>query len=145
MKIFINDVGALAVLERGIAASTSLGPAMETIAAELLEISHGAFANESDPTSGAGWVPLKASTLAQRAKTGHDGPILQKSGNLLLRVQTDSNENAAEIGAGVEYGLIHQIGSAPNQGIPARPFVGASPEDLNSFEDILSDHITRRI
>ena len=146
IRITMNDVGVIEALDRAERTAGNLGPVMQRIAEDLQAISHNAFDVAADPSTGTPWVPLKASTLKARAKKGQTAfPILQETRELFRRVQVDSDDRSAHIGAGVEYALIHQVGSAPNQGIPARPFVGADDIELEHFERVLARYIESKI
>lgn len=147
-KITMNDTGVLRVLQRGEAAARNMRPAMQDIEGELLAISDQAFSSQHDPSTRAAWPELSLATVRERERLGFDGgQILQRTRTLRRSVQTDSDANSARIGAGVEYGLIHHKGGSAGRGgsakIPARPFVGAHPEDLREFEVIIADHIRR--
>ncbi len=150
MKISVSmkDVGVARALVDGEAAVRNLGSALDKIAGELLALSDKAFGFTSDPSTRAAWPELAPSTVKQRAKLGLSGAeILQRSGTLKASVQTEAGRDFVEIGSPIEYALIHQLGGSAGRGgsakIPARPFVGASPDDLESFERIISEHIAR--
>ncbi len=146
MPITMNDSGALRALEAGIAATSNLTPAMEEIAGELLAISDAAFSLLADPNTGQAWPPLTLGTIAERKKLGYSpGEVLQREGTLRGEVGTEVGPNFVDVGSPVEYALVHQLGGTPPQNIPPRPYVGASPEDLLEFEDILSDFILSRV
>lgn len=143
-KITMDDTGVARVLQRGEAAARDLSPALRDIGGELLAISDQAFAGQHDPSTRAAWPELSLATIRERERLGFGGtgPILQRTRILRQSVQTDSDRNQASIGASVEYGLIHHKGGSAGRGgktkIPARPFVGAHPDDLREFEDIIA-------
>lgn len=145
MKITMTDFGVLETHDRTIDNLKNLGPVMDIIAGELLEISDTAFDNVADPTTRASWPPLAASTLIERAILGlSPAEVLQRSGTLKRSVQTQTGSDFVEVGSSIEYALIHQFGGdAHGATIPARPYVGAHQEDLASFEQIIRDYILR--
>lgn len=149
-KITMDDTGVMRVLDRGEAAARDLRPALQDIEGKLLAISDDAFTSKHDPATRAAWPELALVTVRERERKGFNGvDILQRSRVLRESVQTESDANSASIGASVEYGLIHHKGGSAGRGgktkIPARPFVGAHPDDLREFEEIIEDHLARAL
>lgn len=124
---------------------------MRQVADVLADATDAAFLNEADPVTGVRWDPLSAVTLAIRPNR-QNGEILDDTGRLKGSMVTDYGKDFAEIGTNVVYAPTHHFGALqgafgktrrggpiPWGDIPARPFLGVSPEDE---EDIL-DMATR--
>jgi phage virion morphogenesis protein len=110
----------------------------------MFQDSQQSFLQTADPTSGAEWVKRK-----REPKDGH--PILRMSAaGLMKHVRAGHDETASgfEIWGGViplVYAAIHQFGGtegmAPGPAaIPARPYVGLSPESVAKIAAFASAH-----
>ncbi len=92
------------------------------------------FAEETGP-DGTKWIP------SQRALK-EDGQTLTDTRHLRNNIQTEGfildGDVAVEIGTNIEYGPTHQFGEETGSGggIPARPFMGFSPDDEAEIEEI---------
>ncbi|MBF0516365.1 MAG: phage virion morphogenesis protein [Nitrospirae bacterium] len=85
---------------------TDLSPLMAQIAGIMMASVEENFAEEGRPK----WAALKSSTLAARAKTGHDSKILQVTGGLASSIQQTSGRNYAAVGTNKKYAAVHQFG-----------------------------------
>lgn len=162
IKVEIQDTEVRAALRRLVAAGTDLSPAMRSIANYLQAVTEKAFATETDPATGDPWDDLSDATLARRAKSGHinrdSGAArkLQVTRNLLDSINPDYDSATAVVGTNLAYAATHQFGAGrgefgatkhgapiPWGDIPARPFLGTSPSDLDHITGILADHIRK--
>jgi phage virion morphogenesis protein len=96
----------------------------EFAAAELHDVTNTAFEDESDPASGAKWVPLRRPRANSSITT-----ILRASGHLRDTLTREGHEDGTAIlGTNLVYGRIHQKGGDTGRGhkshIPARPYLG---------------------
>lgn len=115
--------------------SEPLDEAMEACRDELYRGIRSAFNSSVDPETGVSWAPRK------REGDGH--PLLIDTGALLQSAvgsgpgmiqRLDARE--VTIGSSVYYGKFHQYGTNK---MPARPFMGASPETLDRCGEIIAD------
>lgn len=141
IDIKFNDLevqSALNVLIRRAQDQTEL---MRQVSAIFEDATAGAFASESDPSTGIAWDPLSAVTLALRPER-MGAPILNATGSagLLGSISTDHGKDYAEIGTNRIYAPTHQFGARQGEfgtssrggpipwgDIPARPYLGISP------------------
>jgi len=98
------------------------------------------------------WEPHSEETIRRREREGTLGgdpqDILVESGTLFsaatrrARWQFTSDEAFfANLPANARYGRFHQLG----EGVPARPFVRASTEDVDAVEDIFQRWVSGHI
>lgn len=80
------------------------------------------------------------------AKTRHSGhSLLRNDGPLLESVQYLVNGgDELEVGSNLEYAATHQYGD-DTRSIPARPYLGMSPQDVSDVEGIAVDWLQRRV
>jgi phage virion morphogenesis protein len=98
------------------------------------------FRAERGP-DGAPWVPLSERTKA----TKKNRKILTEDGGL-RRLSLLATNDAAEIGANVIYGAIHQLGgeAGPRDRrvtLPARPYLGINKADEAEIQALINEHI----
>ena len=89
---------------------------------------------------GQAWKGLSKKTLKYRK--GHGKPLTVSGllgGSITRRVSAQS----ASVGTNYELAPYHQFGTS--RGIPARPFIGWSPEGQEEVVDILRAHIARTV
>ena len=163
IRIDLDDKELRATLSRLVAFGHDLSPVTAEIAAHILRVTGDAFEQERDPATGSAWAPLSEVTLRQREKSGHVGSDgakkLQASRNLLKSIVADFDAESAVVGTNLVYATTQQFGAErgefghgqfktkkgsfpiPWGNIPARPFLGVSPEDERAITDIISDHV----
>lgn len=70
------------------------------------------------------WVPLRSSTVAEKARLGYSPKMLVRTGNLRQSFQPFSDADQAGVGAraslGVDYAQVHEEGSVT---VPPRPML----------------------
>lgn len=147
VEISDEVTGPLSRLARNI---TDLDPALEEIGAQLVAQAQFRFEREEDP-EGRPWKGLADSTLEQRLRKGGDEPRI-------LRDTTDLYDSLAwkvapgrSVTAGVSsvYGRIHQLGGQTGRALattlPARPYLGVGPEDIEQIVEILETHAQKGV
>jgi len=70
--------------------------------------------------------------------------LLLGEGNLQGSIAAVRRGDAVAVGSGSEYAAIHQFGGDTSRGhppIPARPYLGLSPEDRRAIDELISDAI----
>ncbi len=115
----------------------NIKPALVKIGGMLEDASENAFDRQ-----GPGWKPLKPATKRQRAKKGHTGKILERTGKLAGSVSAQIKGNAVFIGSNFKYARPHQLGSR-KQNIPKREYLIVSEAELRKSNFILSKHMVR--
>ena len=71
--------------------------------------------------------------------TRHSGhALLQGEGDLVDSLFHETTSDGAEIGTGLVYGATHQFGREENH-IPARPFLGLSPDNEAEITQLIAD------
>lgn len=140
-------------LERGAQAAVDFTVPMRAIADYMREATIENFRLESGP-DGQRWKP------SQRALE-EGGQTLRERGHLRQSIFSTSDANTALAGSDVIYAAIHQFGGTirakngkalrtpfgPRTSVtmPARPFLGFSPADIEEIETILSDHLAQAL
>ena len=146
-----GDAAVLARLAAMRRAGTDLSPAMRAIGDHLVRSTRARFHTQTAP-DGSRWPPLRPATLAR--KTRNRDKILTERGQLRKLVQSHAGANHVDVGAAPIYAGTHQFGAAqglfgststgspiPWGDIPARPYLGLSPDDEQSIADVLLDFI----
>ena len=166
LKITIDDQAIREALERLIERGTGLEPAFRDIGEYLDLATRERFDRQQSP-DGTPWEPLSDRTLLGRMRKGVkrsrgqkrrrlttrggntkmsaiarlvQASILVESGDLRNTLRYHATADSLEFGTDREYGATHQFG-APDRNIPARPFLGVSPEDEDEFLRILRRHL----
>ena len=89
------------------------------------------IANEKKDPKGKDWVPWSENY----AKTRHSGhSLLQNEGDMLDSIQYVVSSGSVEVGTNMVYGKTQQYGR-PKDGIPARPFLGLSDDNIEEIND----------
>ena len=147
IDITIDDTEARRALDRIAGVVEDLGPAMREIAGHLADSTAESFERQSAP-DGTPWAPLTEGTKRQRRRKGYrDGPILERSGDLISSIVSDSDATTAIAGTNLEYAARHQLGFEGPDALgrpidtPARPFLGLWPE----HEDLIVESIRRHL
>lgn len=146
IDIQINDQAVLAALGQLRARAEDLAPAMREIAGLLADIPEQAFADEADPATGEAWTPLAARTLEYKQRKGYSLDILRQQGFLAASIQSEYGDDYAAAGTNRVYAGIHQFGGkagrrAARVDIPARPFLGTSPDHNEQILAIVTAHL----
>jgi phage virion morphogenesis protein len=134
IKVEFNDRDAKRGLAQLIQAGADLTPLMRRIAGRLADATEQAFDNEA-ASDGAPWEQRAASTLASKAyRDRQPEKILQFSGHLVRSILADWSATEAIVGTNSIYAATHQFGDS-HRNIPARPFLGVGPRDVDVIEN----------
>lgn len=144
ITITLDDEQAQAAFAELVKRGTDMTGLMRRVGGHLADVAEESFASESAP-DGTPWVDLSEHTKAMRARAGY-WPVqkLQVSGLLAASVTpargaVEVGRDFAQIGSNVPYARIHQKGGQAGRGhrvaIPARPFLGISPEAADAIRD----------
>ena len=85
-----------------------------------------------DGSTWQAWDPAYARTR----KANHS--LLVNDQNLMDSIAGSSNDHEAVVGSEMIYARVHQEGW-PERGIPARPFLGLSQENVNEIDQTVND------
>jgi phage gpG-like protein len=142
--------------------SANLQPALEEIGASLLTSTQERFESAESP-DGVHWAPWSPAYALRRnparfaktvgearrqnrkaaaARTRGENQILVKSNLLLQSVTYLAGDGEVDVGTNKIYGAIHQFGG---RGIPARPYLGLSPDDSSEIGEILVERMLEAV
>ena len=101
------------------------------------------FDQEQAP-DGTKWKPLSPARVKQRLKRHKSGSmkILQDVGELRRSIQYEAGPNYVRIGSNLKYARTHQFGRG---NIPARPFLGVTPNERQHINDMVKAYLKRHI
>ncbi|NCJ06671.1 phage virion morphogenesis protein [Synechococcales cyanobacterium C] len=143
ITITLDADQAQAALDALQAANLNLSDAMDQIGEYMLLQTEERFKRQIDP-EGNPWAPLSPEWLKYKERKNKILKILQMNGDLLRTIIYQSSPRSVEIGTNRIYGNVHQFGyqdSARGINIPARPYLGVSPEDEIEIAAILEDYL----
>lgn len=141
-----NSPAVLDVLQQLMDRMGDLTEPMQEAAASLLDSTHQAFADEVDPVTGEPWQALSDLYLKNNPKRV-GGQKLRNNNTLYTTIISDYGDDWAQVGTNLEdYAAIHHFGGeddmAPGPAaIPARPYLGLSPQHEKDFLEFLSDYL----
>lgn len=92
------------------------------------------FASQTDP-DGAGWAPLKPSTLRQKKTSS----ILTETGSLKGSIAGRARGNTGQVSAGTEYGIYHQTGTTR---MAQRKILGWGKDDPERIKQFYIEHLS---
>ena len=114
---------------------------MKVLASTLVSQTKGRILDERSSPEGVAW----AGWSKKYAKTRHGNhKLLQAEGNLWKDLSPDHGDDFAQAYTSMIYGRIHQAGSPAtdkngrDQNIPARPYLGLSPDNAAELESVFS-------
>ena len=142
-----------AQVKRAVAAligkSTRLQPAFEEIGSSLVSSTQARFESEVSP-DGKSWPelsPAYAKSGATKRRPGGRGTehILRNRGYLFGSITYLASPIDVAVGSNRKQTAIQQLGGTEDMApgpaaIPARPFLGVSPDDENEIGEILTFH-----
>ena len=99
------------------------------------------FGKQQAP-NGEKWKPLSPARVKQRRKKHKKGNmrILQDSGELRRSIHYEAARGGVRIGSVLKYARTHQFGRG---NIPARPFLGVTPQERKHIWHLLISYIKR--
>lgn len=136
-----------------------LTPVMQGIGEYLVDSTRQRFVRGESP-EGARWAPKSPVTLARygarRSNRVDIRPLFGPSGSLSTQILTEATSDSVSVGSNLIYAAVMQFGAAqgafgrtsrggpiPWGSIPARPFLGLSPEDETAIVAITAEWIAR--
>lgn len=146
-------------LDRLAALLDDLAPVMREIGEYLRESTKQRFSTGTAP-DGSRWAPKSPVTMARygarRSNRVDPRPLFGPSGDLSGTIAYDAARDSVSVGSNMIYAAVMQFGAAqgafgrtsrnapiPWGNIPARPFLGLSPEDERALDAIIGEWIER--
>lgn len=147
LSIMVSNEGVVDALNALSQRMGNLSPVMRDIGQGLEREVRKRFASQTDP-NGVKWSnPLAKSTLANRAKTGAQGGILEHSGTMLELLGWQASDKSVQVGFTQPYAVFHEFGTSkmPRRGMlfgdPKTGELGATDEAL--VLDLISDYLSK--
>ena len=139
-KVTFDDAKLQAAFEGMASPATDISPVFREVG-EYLDLAHRLRWDRQVSPDGKAWAPLASATVRRKARKGKDRGLLLESRDLrdLLRYQVSGA--SLFFGTDRAYGATHQFGR-PEDGIPARPWLGTSDDDEDAIADIWKDHFS---
>ena len=131
-----NDQRIVEALRRMERAGANMEPAFIDIGEGLLNSHRARWAQQISP-DGQTWEPLSEKYRARKKKNADK--ILVLEGFMRDTLAYNTSRTGLELGTNRIQGATQQFGD-PERGIPAREFLGLSPEDEQMVIDTLLDH-----
>lgn len=116
---------------------------VSAVAAEVETQTRRRIENEKTGADGSRWPDWSPATVKFYAKLGKAGHMLHREGKLLDSIRAKAiSDDQAEVSANRVYAAIHQVGGLTGPGhkvrIPARPYLGISPENAADIDVVVS-------
>lgn len=115
------------------------GRLMEILGSEMESQTRRRISDEKTSPDGEAWDEW---TEAYEQRRPQKGGILELEGNLYDSIAYEVGDDAITIGSNMVYALVHQEGDA-DLGIPARPYLGVSAENLADLGELTIDFLAR--
>lgn len=136
----------------------NLMPVMEQIGEYLVMSTKERFKAGTSP-EGAKWAPKSPATLARygarKSNRVDPRPLFGPSGMLSSQIFHEASSNQVEVGSNLIYAAVQHFGAGKGQfgnmtngspipwgNIPARPFLGISPEDETNILALIADFLS---
>lgn len=142
LALVIDSAGlrSVAVSLEGVMAG-GLASLLEDVGAEVESQTRRRIQSEKTAPDGEAWDPWSE----RYALTRHGGQsLLQGEGALLDSIQHLVDSNEAVIGSNMVYARAQNEGN-PDQNLPAREYLGLSPENIRDVDDVMNDWLKRRL
>lgn len=136
----VKDGSVGETFQRLIRLGADTDAALEVVREELL-IRHDERWDAGVDPQGHRWEPLSERYQQQKEKKRPGKGILVYD-EILKNLASEVTDDQVIIGTNRIYGATHQFGDE-TRGIPARPFLGFSEEDIEEASEILGEHLTR--
>jgi phage virion morphogenesis protein len=142
-------------LEQQVSNLTRPEAKLRVVGQYIAERSKQSFQKQADPATGASWAPLAESTRRQKARLGYSPKALIRTGEMKNSIGFSLKGNTSVfVGPADRKAVFHQEGtvsggaSGKRSGggrvhIPARPFIGISPQDEREIEKIIGSWIAQ--
>lgn len=112
---------------------------LESLAEEVEDQTRERFDTKRGPDSP--WPEWSETYKISRPGSG--GSLLQKEGGLLNSITHNLNGDEVEVGSNLIYAATHQYGDEEKRKIPARPYLGITPENEADLAQIAEDFLER--
>jgi phage virion morphogenesis protein len=141
--IIVDAADILAALQRLLAATGDVSPALRDIGEILVESTQRRFETKIGP-DGAAWERNSPVTIERK---GRDNPLFEH-GDLVRQIRYELIGNdTLEIGSSLPYAAMQQFGGSQDEfpwlwgDIPARAFLGISGDDKDTILRIIEAHL----
>jgi len=146
ITIRIDDKPVLDALNRLSRKMGDLSPVLRVIGEELVKSTESRFNSQGPAPDGARWAALSPATLKRKKHS----KILTELGYLRGSIHSQMiGTHAVAVGTNSVYGAIHQLGGTAGRGrkvrIPARPYLGISPEDSGRIAGIVERYLEGKV
>jgi phage virion morphogenesis protein len=146
ITIRIEDKPVLDALNRLSRKMGDLSPVLRVIGEELVKSTEARFGSQGPAPDGTPWKALSPATLKRKKHS----KILTESGHLRGSIRSQlMGTHAVAVGTNRVYGAIHQLGGPAGRGrkvrIPARPYLGISPEDSERITGIVERYLEGKV
>ena len=149
-RVTVDATKAIRALRQYVQRMKVPEPGLKRVGEYVKGLSQQAFKDQSDPTTGQRWAPLRPVTLELRKnKDNASTKILRDDGHLLKSIhKIITGKTTVAVGSDKVYGSMHQYGGTtssrsmiPGKKIPARPFLGFDRAGGKEISRIMKDYI----
>ena len=118
-------------------ASADYDDLLEQIGSTVESQTRRRLSEEKEAPDGSPWEPLSNDWAARKSQRSSGG-MLEYQGHLLDSIAYQVTGDEVEIGTGLIYGAIHQLGGeSVGKPIPARPYLGLSSDNENELNEVI--------
>jgi phage virion morphogenesis protein len=151
-RVVVNYGKTLTELGRYVQRMRHPEPGLKRVGEYVKGLAQQAFKDQSDPTTGRRWAPLRPVTLElRRNKNNTSVKILRDAGHLFKSIhKIITGKTTVAVGSDKVYGSMHQYGGTtsprsmiPGKRIPARPFLGFDKAGGKEISRIMKDYILK--
>ncbi|WP_297830902.1 phage virion morphogenesis protein [Thermomonas sp.] len=148
VNVIVDSAALQDVLSRLFDFGEDQSVAMADIAEGWMHRTQDRFDTQRAP-DGSAWAPLSEKYKQRKRRAGYPETLLYMEGRLRNELRPDYGPDFAAVAtAPLPYAALHQFGGtsgmAPGPAaVPARPYLGASPEDLAWMEKTLAGYLRR--
>lgn len=112
---------------------------LDVLGSELESQTRRRLSEEKTGPDGISWAPWSGDYAARRP---NKGGLLELSGDLIDSIAYEVGDDAVTVGSSMLYALVHQDGDE-EMGIPARPYLGVSDNNLEDLGELVLHFIER--
>lgn len=114
---------------------------LDLVGSEIESQTRRRLAEEKQAPVGAAWPSWSEDYQERRPAKGG---LLELEGHLLDSITYNVADDSVEVGSNIVYARRHQDGDEEGEdGIPARPFLGLSPENERELQQLVVDWLDR--
>lgn len=115
---------------------------VDTLGSEVEAQTRRRLSEEKTDPEGRPWVKWSDAYAAVRPERGG---LLDRDGGLVDSIAYEVDGDAVTVGSNLVYALVHQEGREDDMGIPARPYLGISAENLDDLGQLVIDFVAREV